>query len=258
LLKQFVIAVQAYVEAYHFIVKNKWWKWVLFPGIVYALLFVISIYFFIHSANMVIEWVFQTTQINIWTDKINSAFLNFLLAFNAAVLWLTLLLFYFSLLKYFWLIIGSPVFAYLSKKTEGMLEGKQIPFEWKKLKKSIYRAIKLALRNAAWQSLYLILLVLLACFPIIGWVAPAIAVFIECYYYGFSMLDYACERKNFSASVSIQWLGKHKGLAVGNGLIFYLLHLIPVIGWISAPAYAIIAATFSIYEPENNSSNIAA
>jgi CysZ protein len=34
---------------------------------------------------------------------------------------------------------------------------------------------------------------------------------------------------------------------MGNGIVFYLFHFIPIIGWILAPTYAVIAATLSIY-----------
>jgi CysZ protein len=30
-------------------------------------------------------------------------------------------------------------------------------------------------------------------------------------------------------------------------MVFYLLHLLPVIGWILAPSYAVVAATISIH-----------
>jgi hypothetical protein len=36
-------------------------------------------------------------------------------------------------------------------------------------------------------------------------------------------------------------------LAIGNGLVFYLMHAIPILGWILAPAYAVVAATISLY-----------
>jgi CysZ protein len=53
-----------------------------------------------------------------------------------------------------------------------------------------------------------------------------------------------------SQSKSIDFISTHKGLAIGNGIVFYLMHLIPVIGWIFAPAYAVIAATISMHEAE--------
>jgi CysZ protein len=72
-------------------------------------------------------------------------------------------------------------------------------------------------------------------------------LFVECYYYGFSMLDYSFERHKLSPSESIEYITKHKGLAIGNGIMFYFMHLLPFVGWILAPAYAVVAATISLY-----------
>jgi len=30
--------------------------------------------------------------------------------------------------------------------------------------------------------------------------------------------------------------------------VFYIIHLLPIIGWVFAPAYAVIAATMSLHE----------
>ena len=83
--------------------------------------------------------------------------------------------------------------------------------------------------------------------PILGWLTPVLAILIECYYYGFSMLDYSMERHKKSPAESIYYVSSHKGLAIGNGLVFYLLHFLPIIGWVLAPAYAVVAATLSMY-----------
>ena len=61
------------------------------------------------------------------------------------------------------------------------------------------------------------------------------------------MLDYSMERHKKSPAESIYYVGSHKGLAIGNGLVFYSMHLLPIIGWILAPAYAVVAATLSMY-----------
>jgi CysZ protein len=160
------------------------------------------------------------------------------------------MLFYFSLFKYVWLIVGSPIFAYLSEKTESILENKEFPFSWQQLWKDMLRGIKLAVRNSLWQTVYTISILILSFIPVAGWVAPVISLFVECYYYGFSMLDYSCERHQLTPSQSIAFVSKRKGLAIGNGLVFYLFHLLPVIGWIFAPAYAVVAATISIHYQE--------
>ncbi|MFN5761680.1 MAG: EI24 domain-containing protein, partial [Sphingobacteriales bacterium] len=84
--------------------------------------------------------------------------------------------------------------------------------------------------------------------PLVGWISPIIAILIECYYYGFSMLDYSFERHKMNMLQSIDFIGRHKGLAIGNGIIFFLMHTVLFVGWIFAPAYAVIAATISIID----------
>jgi len=156
--------------------------------------------------------------------------------------------FYFSLFKYIWLIVGSPVFAYLSEKTESILEGKELSFSFRQLVKDAWRGMKLALRNTIWQTVYIIALLLLSLVPIFGWITPLIALFVECYYYGFSMIDYNCERQKISPIQSVEYVSHHRGLAIGNGLVFYLMHGIIILGWVLAPAYAVVAATLSVYK----------
>jgi CysZ protein len=96
--------------------------------------------------------------------------------------------------------------------------------------------------------MYVFAILLLSLLPLAGWITPLIALFIECYYYGFSMLDYSLERNRLPASASIDFIGRHKGLAIGNGLMFYLMHIVPFLGWVLAPAYAVVAATLSLYK----------
>jgi CysZ protein len=61
------------------------------------------------------------------------------------------------------------------------------------------------------------------------------------------MLDYSMERHKKTPAESIYYVENHKGLAIGNGLVFYVLHFLPIIGWVLAPAYAVVAATLSMY-----------
>jgi CysZ protein len=173
--------------------------------------------------------------------------LGFFVTMGSLLLWLMMMLFYFSLFKYFFLIVGSPVFAYLSEKTEAIMEGKDYPFSFAQLLKDIVRGIKIAARNALWQTVYVFAILILSFVPVVGWFTPILAILIECYYYGFSMLDYSLERHKKTTAESIFFVGNHKGLAIGNGMVFYIMHIVPIVGWILAPAYAVIAATLSVY-----------
>ncbi|MGB4844384.1 MAG: EI24 domain-containing protein [Ferruginibacter sp.] len=252
MLKEIITSIQAYFHTHRFIIKHRLWKWILIPGLIYSILFCAGIYLFIVSSNSAIELILLKTGIKEWLDKMESSWLNYLLIFGQFILNLILLLFYFSLFKYIFLILGSPLFAYLSEKTESIIEGKDYPFSFKQLMKDIVRGIRLALRNMLWQTVYTISILILSFIPVLGWVTPLLALLVECYYLGFSMLDYSCERNKLSTSQSIVFIGRHKGLAIGNGIVFYLMHIIPVLGWLLAPSYAVIAATLSLYKTKND------
>lgn len=250
MLKEIVIAIQSFSRAHQFISKHRLWKWILIPGILYMILFGVGMYYFWTSSDEAVSYLSRLIGIDKWLHRQQNSFLNFLFVMGEIMVRLLLVFFYFSLFKYIFLIIGSPLFAYLSEKTEAIIEGKEFAFSWQQLVKDMIRGIKLALRNTLWQTVYVLSLLLLSFFPVIGWITPVIILFVECYYYGFSMLDYSCERHKLSASESIEYIGKHKGLAIGNGMVFYLMHLLPFVGWILAPAYAVVAATISLYHQD--------
>lgn len=254
MFKEILIALQAYGKAHQFIKQHKLLKWILIPGLLYLILFMISMYYFGKTSNLFIEWLSLKTGLKAWLDGMNDGFLGFLFTIGGFFLWIIQMLFYFSLFKYVWLILGSPVFAYLSEKTAAIMEGKDYPFSFQQLGKDIIRGIKLALRNSLWQTVYALSILFLSVIPVIGWMTPILAILVECYYYGFSMLDYSMERHKKSAAESIYYIGQHKGLAIGNGLVFYIMHMVPFIGWVFAPAYAVVAATLSIY-PLKQSTN---
>lgn len=248
MLKEIIIAIQSYYEAHHFIKQHRLWKWIIIPGVLYSLLFIVGIYFFWQSSNGAVTWLSHRIGLEAWLQKQRSEVLSFLFVMAGLVLRIVLVFFYFSLFKYLFLIIGSPVFAYLSEKTESILEGEDFPFSFPQLLKDILRGIRMALRNTFWQTVYIFSLLLLSLFPVIGWVTPLMALFVECFYYGSSMLDYSLERHKLTYSQSIVYISRHRGLAIGNGIVFYLMHGIVIVGWVLAPAYAVVAATLSLHK----------
>ncbi len=253
MLKEIVIAVESYVRAHQFIRKHRFWKWILVPGILYTLMFCLGMYFFVISSNGAVSYLSDFIGVDRWLQKQRSGLLSFLFVMGGIMVRILLVFFYFSFFKYVFLIVGSPVFAYLSEKTEAILEGKDFPFSFLQLLKDILRGVRLALRNTLWQTVYTLSLLILSFFPVIGWITPMIFLFVECYYYGFAMMDYSSERHKLSPAESVAFISNHKGLAVGNGGIFLMMHLVPVIGWVLAPAYAVIAATLSFHYQQKQS-----
>lgn len=214
----------------------------------YTLLFIIGMYFFWNSTNDAVTWISSKLGVEVWLKQQRSGLLHFLFIMSELIIRILLMLFYFSLFKYLFLIIGSPVFAYLSERTESILENRSFPFSFRQLMQDVWRGVSVAVRNSLWQTLYIIALLLLSFVPVVGWIVPMVSLFVECYYYGFSMLDYSCERAQLPPSQSIRFISNHRGLAIGNGLLFYAMHIIPIVGWVLAPAYAVVAATLSLHK----------
>jgi CysZ protein len=246
LLKEIVIAIQAYRKAHVFIGKHRLWKWILIPGLFYMILFTIGLYVFWNSADTAVSHLSRISGVDHWMHQQNAGW-RFIVIMVGIMARLIMMFFYFSLFKYLFLIIGSPVFAYLSEKTESIMEGRTFTFNKAAFFHDIRRGVRLAFRNCFWQTVYTIFILLLSLVPLVGSIAPVISALVECYFYGFSMLDYSCERHQLSPSASISFISQRRGLAVGNGLVFYLMHFIPFVGWVLAPSYALVAATISLY-----------
>lgn len=240
--------MQGWEEARLFIKKHRLFKWIIVPGIIYALLFIAGMFFFWHSSDTVVSWISSQLKIESWLQQERSEWLSFLLVMTGMMFRLVLVLFYFSFFKYLILILGSPLFAYLSEKTESIIEGKEYSFNWTEVKKDCVRSIRLDLRNCGWQSVYLLALIALSLIPVVGWITPIIALLIESYYFGFSMLDYSFARAKLTPAQSLHFTGRHKGLAIGNGFLFYIMHILIIL----APAYAVIAATLSVHKMKNS------
>lgn len=249
MLKEIIIAIEAYFRAHRFITKHRLWKWIILPGILYALLFCAGMVGFIKTSNSAVYYLSSMIGLPNWLQQQKSNLLSFLFVMEGFMMQLVILLFYFSLFKYAFLIIGSPLFAYLSEKIQAILDPENASSAPTRLQ-AIGRSTATAIRNAFWQTVYIVSLLILSLIPLVGWIIPVFLLVIECYYYGFSMLDYSCARHGLAAAQSAVYINKRRGLAIGNGLAFYCMHLLPVVGWVLAPAYAMVAAAVSLYHQQ--------
>jgi CysZ protein len=250
MLEEIFISWKAFFKAHRFIKEQKLWGWIIVTGIIYTILFLFSAFLFWKSCEMATTWIMEKIGLIDWIAQFESSWLHFLIVLIQVFIQIFVLLYYFSFFKYIFLIIGSPFLAYLSEKTHDILNNTKTPFSVIQWLRDAWRGILINLRNLFWQSVYMLIFLLLTFIPIIGWISPLLLFFVDSYYMGFSMLDYSHERRGISVSKSIYLIGRHRGLAIGNGIFFYLLHLIPIFGWIIAPTYSVVAATMALQDAE--------
>ena len=85
-------------------------------------------------------------------------------------------------------------------------------------------------------------ILLIGFIPIIGLISTPLLFLVQSYYAGFGNMDYTLER-HLSYRQSIQFVRNHKGIALGNGMVFMMLLLIPILGIILVLPLSVTAAS---------------
>ncbi len=232
--------------------QHRMWRWMIIPGIIYAFLFVTGITYFSQTSSLFIEWIILKTGLKSWVDALGNDLIGFFITMGSFWLWFTLLLFYFALFKFIFLILFAPIFSYQHLRIAAIQNNEMFEFKWVDYISLVIRAIKLSLTNMLWQIVYLIPIILVCTIPIIGWFTPIFTILMECYYFGYAMLDYGLATEKKSRISAANYVSTHKGLPIANGIVFYIMHLVPVIGWMTAPFYALIAAHLNTQEIKDN------
>lgn len=262
-LKGFSLGFRNFFKAISFIFKNNLWWTFLIPLalniILYFVGFSITDAFGDWFSNKIDSWI------SIDSD---SKFMHALPGILAGLAKFIMQIVYFFVFAFFSgyiiLIILSPLFAWLSEKTDNILNNNDYPFNFKQFIFDIWRGILIATRNLFYEIGVTLLILIATLIPFIGQIiSPFTVVFyflISSYFYGFSYMDYTNERKRLKVKESISLVRKYKGLAIANGALFSFSLMIPFCGVLLAGFTAIIAtvgATLAMNEiPEIKDRNV--
>ncbi|MBQ3676015.1 MAG: EI24 domain-containing protein [Bacteroidales bacterium] len=156
-------------------------------------------------------------------------------------------------------IVMSPFLAYVSEKTEKILNLNDYPFNLCQFCKDVVRGIALAVRNSLMEIVVGIVLFLCTFIPIAGpflslGIGSILVFLVSAYFYGFSFMDYTNERRKFTVHQSVNWVKSRKGTACGHGCVFALMLYIPILGPFLSAIVAIVstvAATIDVIERES-------
>lgn len=248
MLKGVTLGVKSYSKAHDFIKEHKLWAYVVAPGIMNLLLFVVTLLIGWHYSDELTAYFMDLFGMNNSSEDamgwINSVLRWFFMIFFR----LLFLVFYLYLYKYVILIIMSPVLALLSEKVDQIISKNEYPFILKQFINNVLRGIVIAVRNLAIEFCVLFALFLLSFIPILNFFTPFLMLGVEFFFFGFSMIDYSNERKNMSVKESSTYIYENKGLATSLGGVFYALLFIPVIGLMIGPSYGVVAATLATHD----------
>jgi CysZ protein len=246
--EQLFLGINSYVRTFRILDKYNLWSIMILPAI---LSFVIAI------VVVLLAWITSDDIVNYVVGKYSfrdydSNFGNLIEFIVSILIRGIVLFFYLKIYRYLILIALSPVFVNISDRLHKKIDGAETQLSLKSYCFCSFRGIRLAIRNFLLEILVTAFLIFLTL--IITWilpVIPAIILLIESYFFGMVMMDYAFEMDGLSIIKSRETIRKNAGIALGNGLMFNLIILLPLIGVILGPVMALVSARVAIDDNKN-------
>lgn len=243
MLKNITEGIKAYSQALELMSKLKLWKYFAIP-IVISLITFVSI--FIAAYGLSDNLGHYIAKIWIW-DWGKDTFTTFSEIVGAAVIIVIGLISY----KHIIMAISAPFMSPVSEKIETHLIGNNAEHQHRNtsFQEQLIRGLKINIRNL-FRELFASIIIIIGGFivPFIGNFISTILLFvIQAYYAGFGNMDYTLER-HFRYKESIRFVQRNRGVAIGNGIVFMLFLLIPVIGVIIVLPLSVTAASIKTVE----------
>ena len=239
MIKNIILGIQAYFGTFSLISKLKLWKYFAIPmliSFVTAVLIGVSAYGLSDNIGYYISklWVWE------WGKETFTVISNIIGGLFIVLIGLILY-------KHIIMALSAPFMSPVSEKIEIHLIGKTHTHRSTSFSQQLWRGIRINVRNLGMELLLTIPILLIGFIPVIGIFSTILLFLVQAYYAGFGNMDYTLER-HFKYNESVQFVKNHRGLAIGNGMVFMLFLLIPIIGVILVLPLSVTAATLKTVE----------
>jgi CysZ protein len=227
--------LQVYTGAYGLISKLKLWKYFVIPVIISVFVFIMIFVSAYGLSDNLGEWM-----AGIWIWETGKATFTAISTFIGGIIIFAIGL---ILYKHIIMALSSPFMSPVSEKIEAYFTGKPAKnYVNTNFSKQLIRGIRIGLRNLTKELLYTIPILVLKFIPVVNIFSTVLLFIVQAYYAGFANMDYTLER-HFKYKDSVAFIRQHRGLAIGNGIGFLLLLLIPVVGVLLVLPLSVTSAT---------------
>ncbi len=243
LYKEVELSVRYYWKALRFIEKHGLWRLLIIPSIFNLIIAVLIGIFAWNFSNTIVIWIME----NFDFEKGDSNLVNFIEKLLLVGVRVAVFFLYLKIYRYAILIVFAPFLAYISDRVQSIVSPGREPLCTRTFFAYCTRGMRLAVKNFFIELIITTGILLFSL--LIGWLlplAPFAILAVESYFFGYAMIDYRNEYYDIPPDVSHEIIAEHSGLAIGNGLIFNISLLIPLIGFLFAPVIALIAAGLSV------------
>ncbi len=229
--------IQTYTGAFALISKLKLWKYFAIPiiiSVVTAAIIGLSAYGLSDNIGRFIA--------NVWPWEFGKETFTSISTFIGGIVVLAIGL---ILYKHIIMALSAPFMSPVSEKIEAHLTGvERHSHRNTSFKEQLWRGIRINIRNLGKELLITLPILVLKFIPVVNIFSTVLLFLVQAYYAGFGNMDYTLER-HFKYRESINFVGKHKGIAIGNGIVFILFLFIPVIGVILVLPLSVTASSIN-------------
>ena len=244
MIKNILSGIRAYVGAFGLISQLKLWKYFAIPiliSLITATVIGVSAYGMSDNIGHFLAkvWIWD------WGKETVTTITSIIGGIIVLVIGL-------MLYKHIILALSAPFMSPVSEKIEIHLNGTlQHKLRKTTFQEQLVRGIKISVRNLSKELFFTIPILMLKLMPVVNIFSTLLLFLMQSYYAGFGNMDYTLER-HLDYKESIDFVGKNKGASIGNGIVFMLCLLVPIIGIIIVLPLSVTAASVKTVELLNN------
>ena len=239
-IRDIILTFQNYRMVFPFIQKNKLWKGALNYSWVSKFLLLVGALISLKFSSLFGSWFG-----NVQADGMSFAAVGSLIQNTAAE---SYDIFVEGSYKYVILILLEVIIFHFARKTLEVLTGEQADATLKSFIEAQVRMFKVVLFSYVMESVCSVLFGTLTAVAGLEMLKPVGIILIQCFFLGFAVVDNYNEIYKMSIKQSFKYTRQNAGVAIGIGVVLYVLMLIPVIGTVLAPLLGAVTATITMYE----------
>ena len=235
MIKNILVAIKSYFGAFSLISQLKLWRYFIIPMVISFITAILIFGLAYTLSDNIGQYISK-----IWFWEFGKAtftsFSNFIGGLFVVIIGLIIF-------KHIIMALSAPFMSPVSEKIEQHITGQtNLTHRNTTFTQQLWRGIKINGRNLSMELLITLPLLLLKLIPIVNIFSTILLIAVQAYYAGFGNIDYTLER-HFNYKNSIKFVKANKGLAIGNGIVFMLFLLIPLIGVILVLPLSVTAAS---------------
>lgn len=247
MIKNIILGIKEYAGVFKLMSDLKLWKYFIIPMLISlctAILIGVEAYVLSDDVGFYISkiWIWD------WGKEVFSSISNFI--GGLVVLIIGLILY-----KHIIMALSAPFMSPVSEKIEKHFYGDVSHLHRKTSNTDqLIRGIRINIRNLTKELIISVPILILKFIPVVNIFSTILLFIVQAYYAGFGNMDYTLER-HLKYKESVQFVSKNKGYAIGNGIVFMLFLLIPIVGIIIVLPLSVTAAskkTVQLLHEKNN------